>query len=46
MSEDNDRIIIEKRVAIRKIELAIASFSTAFSTNKAMNTIYAASTEG
>jgi hypothetical protein len=46
MSEDNDEITKEQQISIRKNEIAMASFSMAFTTVKAMNIVYAASTEG
>jgi hypothetical protein len=46
MSEDNNEITKEQCIAIRKNELAMTSFSMAFTTDKAMNIFYAASTEG
>jgi hypothetical protein len=36
----------EQRIAIRKNEVAMASFSMAFTTDKLMNMVYAGSTEG
>jgi hypothetical protein len=46
MSEDNDGITKEQRVSIRKHKLEMTSFSMSFTTDKAMNIGYAASTEG
>jgi hypothetical protein len=46
MSEENDGITKEQSIVIRKNEIAMASFSMAFTTDKAMNIVYAASTEG
>jgi hypothetical protein len=46
VSEENEEITKEQRIAIRKNEVAMASFSMAFTMDKAMNMVYAASTEG
>jgi hypothetical protein len=46
MSEDNHKITKEQRIVIRKNEIVMASFSMAFTTDKAMNIVYAVSTEG
>jgi hypothetical protein len=46
LSEDNDGIAKEQRVAIRKNELAMANSSMTFTTDKAINIVYAAFTEG
>jgi hypothetical protein len=45
VSEENEEITKEQRIAIRKNEVTMASFSMAFTTDKAMNMVYAASTE-
>jgi hypothetical protein len=46
MCEDNDEITKEQLISIRKNEIAMASFSMAFSIDKAMKIVYPASTEG
>jgi hypothetical protein len=46
MSEDNNEIKTEIRVAIGKNELAMARFSMVFTTDKVISMVYAASAEG
>jgi fructosamine-3-kinase len=46
MSKDNDGITKEQQISIRKNEIAMESFSMAFTTDKAMNNVYAVSIEG
>jgi hypothetical protein len=46
VSEENEEITKEQRIAIRKNEVTMASFSMAFTTDKAMNMVFAASTVG
>jgi predicted Zn-ribbon and HTH transcriptional regulator len=45
-NEDYDLLTKEQRQAIKKNEIAMASFSMAFITDKAMNIVFLASTEG
>jgi hypothetical protein len=46
VSEDDEKLTKEKRITITKNEVAMASFTMAFTTNKAVNLVFAAATEG
>jgi hypothetical protein len=46
VSEDDEKLKKEQRIAITKNEVAITSFTMAFTTDKAMNMVFAAATEG
>jgi DsbC/DsbD-like thiol-disulfide interchange protein len=44
--EEDEKLTKEQRIAITKKEVAMASFTIAFTTDKAMNMVFAAATKG